>query len=143
MSESDLQILALAEEVERLQTALGDERAARDQLRRRFLKLSSPAAMAVASADQKRSTDENYSAKALGIKGESLVGGEEFQGSPVQHAVSPIRASVVDRVQLCAQQQLDQLSVQGSPQPVKQQGRRFSLWGFITGADKVIYVEDN
>ena len=140
VTESDLQILALAEEVERLQSALSDERAARDHLRRRFLKLSSPAAMAVASANQKRSTNQDH---GLVNKREVIASNGKAHGSAMQHVVPPIRASVVDRVQLLAQQPPDQLRGQRPPQPVKQPGPRFSLWAFITGADRVTDVEDN
>lgn len=143
VTESELQILALAEEVERLQTALTDERAARDQLRRRFLKLSSPAAMAVASAEQQKIAKQNSSAQILSVLGtaDEAVGSDSVQEFTVQQSVPPIRESVVDRVQRAAPQPPVQTSV---PQPGKvKRSRGFSLWGFITGADRVTDEDDS
>lgn len=143
VTESELQILALAEEVERLQTALTDERAAREQLRRHFLKLSSPAAMAVASAEQQKSAKQNRSTQVLSVEGtaDEAVGIDSVQESIVQQSVPQIRESVVDRVQRAAQQPPVQTSV---PQPGNiKRSRGFSLWGFITGADRVTDEDDS
>lgn len=139
MTESQLQILALAEEVERLQVVVSDERAARDAIRRRFLKLSSPAATA---AGQQRAAEGVHSTEASPVKGGTERSGSEEVADAAAQVASPTRESVVDRVQRAAHQRPDH-SAQTGAHRAKQPRRGFSLWSFITGADRVADEDDD
>ena len=131
VTHEQLQLLALAEEVERLQVVVSDERAARDALRRRFFKLSAPAA---AAALQVRAAKELRSLEASPLEYSNMSGGTE---SAEAHVVSPRRETVVERAQRAAHPELEHSTPNSAGHPAKQSRRPFSLWGFITGADKV------
>lgn len=139
MTESQLQILALAEEVERLQVALSDEQAARDALRRHFLKLSSPAATA---AGQQRAADSFHSAAVPPeVGGTERIGNGKLAQAEVAEVELPPRESVVGRVQRAAHGGPSLSGVKSGAHRAKQPLRAFSLWSFITGADRVGHDE--
>ena len=139
VTESELQILALAEEVERLQGLLATERAARDELRRHALKLSAP------KPPRLTSTETGTTERPLaGARHQD----EPPPAEPQLEALQPTKGrtqtaakaerrehvSVVHRAQDVGQP----VAVDSAQQVAGRQRKSgFSLWGFITGEDRI------
>jgi len=134
VTESQLQILALAEEVERLQGLLAAERAAREELRRHALKLSASRPPQLASA-QTGMADRLSPASQQ--HDEPPPGAMQPTSDRTQTAAVAERrehVSVVQRIQHAGQP----VAVESAPQASGRQRRSgFSIWGFITGEDRV------
>jgi hypothetical protein len=127
ITESQLQILALAEEVERLQGLVASEKAANDELRRRFLKMSAP----------RRPPDTDLPTQGT----ERPQVDSETQPLPTAPSDSaaisgqPEHVSVVGRAQQA--RQAAALADHSQRSAGQQRKRGFSLWGFITGEDRI------
>ena len=131
ITESQLQIIALAEEVERLQSALTEERAYREQLRRRFLKLSSPAALA---ANQRKIADSVQSAGALPVKPAPQSNGSVPLQTPHSASIQNELTATehVEQMQHPPMNQSERDHASGV-QHARQPRQGFSVWAFITG----------
>ena len=140
ITESQLQVLALAEEVERLQSLLAAERAARDELRRHALKLSAPrppplAAADIDTADRPSAVSRADDAPPPGEPQlEALQPTTARDRSAVETGERQEHVSVVHRAQH-AEQVLPVKSAQRAAGRQRRSG--FSIWGFITGEDRI------
>ena len=127
ITESQLQILALAEEVERLQGLVVSERAAQDELRRRFLRVSAPrpppnAGIADHTTERMRAEPET---RTEDVAPSTATATKEQR----QHV------SVVGRAQQARQSADAGDRLQQAPTQPRKRG--FSIWGFITGEDRI------
>jgi len=140
VTQSQLQILALAEEVERLQGLLAAERAARDELRRHALKLSAPrppllAAAEIDTADRPSAVSRPDDAPPPGEPQlEALQPTTARTQSALETSERQEHVSVVHRAQH-AEQVLPAESAQRATGRQRRAG--FSIWGFITGEDRI------
>ena len=139
VTESQLQILALAEEVERLQDLVAAEREARDELRRRFLKMSAPRppplTLAQYNTGDMPSTTTQPQVEPLPVNSqpEAVQPSTDHNGTAADTQQGE-HASVVHKIQQAEQS----VSVDSSQHVTGRQRKRgFSIWGFITGEDRI------
>ena len=140
VTESQLQILALAEEVERLQGLLAAERAARDELRRHALKLTAPRQHPLLTLTENDTADRPSASTLLHDEpppSNPQPGASQPRTDKTQSAAIAERrdhVSVVHRVQHAGQS----VAVDSTQEAAGRQRRSgFSLWGFITGEDRI------
>ena len=142
VTESQLQILALAEEVERLQGLLAAERAARDELRRHALKLSAarqPPQLTSAEIDmadvQSAATRQHGEPSPAELQPTALAQPQlTARTKPALEAERREHVSVVQRAQHAG----EIVPVKIAQQTAGRQRRSgFSIWGFITGEDRI------
>ena len=133
------QASALAAEIERLQGLVVMERAARDELRRRFLKMTAPRPPPLDSAQI--DTRDAQSAKARPrVEPPRVESQPETTQATTDSDASAADAQQRGRVSVVHQiQQAEQsVAADNSQQTGGGQRRRgFSIWGFITGEDRL------